>query len=111
MQRDFSLADAELAWTSYDKATRIADISRGKALQDVKQHPTQKSLELMMFCIAYADRSGGKKIETILDPFGGSGTTARACKDLQRKCVLIEREEKYCEIAVQRMSQEVLNLL
>lgn len=48
--------------------------------------------------------------QTVLDPFAGSGTTGRACKDLGRKCVLIEREECYCEIAARRMGQEVLAL-
>ena len=48
--------------------------------------------------------------ETVLDPFAGSGTTGRACKDLGRKCVMIECEEKYCEIAARRMGQEVLPL-
>lgn len=110
MQRDFSMSDGELAWTSYEKALRIADISRGKALTDGKEHPTQKSLDLMTWCIDYADRAGGKQIETILDPFGGSGTTARAAKNMNRKCVLIEQNEKYCEIAARRMEQEVLAL-
>jgi DNA modification methylase len=45
----------------------------------------------------------------ILDPFAGSGTTGRAAKDLGRKCVMIEREEKYCEIAAKRMLQECFN--
>lgn len=53
--------------------------------------------------------SWSKHSATVLDPFAGSGTTGRACKDLGRKCVLIEREEKYCEIAARRMAQEVLN--
>ena len=49
-------------------------------------------------------------VQTILDPFAGSGTTGRAAKDLNKKAVLIEREERYCEIAASRMSQEVLAL-
>jgi DNA modification methylase len=46
----------------------------------------------------------------VLDPFLGSGTTARAAKDLGRKCIGIEIEEKYCAIAARRMAQSVMRL-
>ena len=46
--------------------------------------------------------------DIVLDPFAGSGTTGRACKNLGRKCIMIEIEKKYCEIAARRLEQEVL---
>jgi site-specific DNA-methyltransferase (adenine-specific) len=67
-------------------------------------HPTEKPQELLEHIIL------ANECMTILDPFMGSGTTLRAAKDLGRKCIGIEIEEKYCEIAVNRLRQEVLNL-
>ena len=66
-------------------------------------HPTQKPLEVIKWCINLAG-----DVQTILDPFAGSGTTGRAAKDLGKQAVLVEMDEQYCEIAAQRMAQEVL---
>jgi len=98
-------SDGELAYTSMDGALRIFTLNRVALMHDVAQHPTQKPEELIRWCIQQAG-----PITTILDPFAGSGTTGRAAKDLGRKAVLIELEERYCEIAAKRMSQEVMPL-
>ena len=97
-QRDFSLADCELAWSSQCRAARIFNYSRSAALQDGKEHPTQKPIALMVWCIAQAGNPS-----TVLDPFMGSGTTGVACMNLGRKFIGIEREPKYFDIACRRI--------
>jgi DNA modification methylase len=98
-QRNFSLADCEFAWTSQAKAARIFTYSRGAALQDGKEHPTQKPLALMEWCLNFLDGA-----RTILDPFAGSGTTGVACVNLGRTFVGIERTPEYFEIACSRIA-------
>ena len=99
-ERNFSLGEAELAWTTRDNVIRVRDDVRS---EPTREHPTQKPLALMRWCVdLFPDAV------TILDPFMGSGTTLRAAKDLGRKAIGIEIEERYCEIAAKRLSQEVL---
>jgi site-specific DNA-methyltransferase (adenine-specific) len=99
-----NFASAELAWCNLTTPAKVFRFgihrhnhSKGGG------HPTEKPLALMLWCIGLAG-----DVQTILDPFAGSGTTGRAAKDLGRKCVLIEREERYCEVGAKRMQQEVL---
>ncbi len=101
-ERGFTLSEAELAWSNRDNVIRVFD---GNRSEPGREHPTQKTLKLMSWCLGWFP-----KANTILDPFAGSGTTGRAAKDLGRKATLIEREERYCEIAAKRMAQEVLPL-
>ena len=98
-QRDFSLADFEMAWTSQNKASRIFNYARSKAIQDVKKHPTQKPIALMEWCLGFLPES-----KTILDPFMGSGTTGVACMNLDRHFIGIEKDPDYFEIACKRIS-------
>lgn len=99
-QRDFSLADFEMAWTSQDKAARAFDYPRAKALADVKQHPTQKPVALMEWCLGFLPDA-----KTILDPFMGSGTTLVACQRLGRFGTGIELDADYFAIACKRVEE------
>ncbi len=68
-------------------------------------HPTQKPIRLIRRLLQCAPAAA-----VILDPFMGSGTTLRAAKDLGRRAIGIEIEERYCEIAAKRMAQSVMPL-
>ena len=98
--QDFSLAMVEQAWSNLNMPAKMF---KKRVISYDKQHPTQKPVELMQWCINLAG-----DVQTILDPFAGSGTTGRAAKDLGKQAVLVEMDEQYCEIAAQRMAQEVL---
>jgi DNA modification methylase len=109
-------ADCELAWTNFKTAVRKFKwrwngmMQESMSNKEERWHPTQKPMPLMAWCIEHADRAGKRPMQTILDPFAGSCTTGVAAKMLGRKCVLIEREEKYCEIGAMRLSQSYLPL-
>jgi DNA modification methylase len=101
-------ADCELAWTNFDKAVRrIVWQWHGMLRENDEQrfHPTQKPENVMRWAIKHAPES----VQSVLDPFMGSGTTLVAAKELGKSAIGIEREERYCEIAAKRLSQKVLN--
>jgi site-specific DNA-methyltransferase (adenine-specific) len=70
------------------------------------EHPTQKPVELLRYLILTYTNPG----DTVLDFTMGSGTTLRAAKDLGRRAIGIEINERYCDLAARRLSQEVLAL-
>lgn len=97
-QRDFTFADGELAWTNLEKAVRFLTVPRGELVAEGKDHPTQKPLRLMEWCLNHAP-----KADTVCDPFLGSGTTGVATVKAGRTFIGIEREPKYFEIALKRI--------
>lgn len=104
--QDFSTSDCELAFSSYQKALRRVVCNRGAIAREGALHPTQKPSDVILFSFAYAGA-----VRLVVDPFMGSGTTLRVAKDLGiSRAVGIEIEERYCEIAAKRLSQQVLEL-
>ena len=104
-QRDFSLADGELAWTSYNKALRIFEMSRGKALAKNNEeggrfHPTQKPVALYKWLLHNYAKEGDK----ILDTHLGSGSIAIACHDYGFDLTACELNKEYFDAAVKRIS-------
>lgn len=98
-------SDAELVWTTAKQTRIFRHVWLPHTLRDEPPyHPTQKPTPLLRFLIELIDG------QTVLDPFMGSGTTLRAAKDLGRKAIGIEIEERYCEIVAKRCAQEVLSL-
>ncbi len=104
-QRGFSLADGEMAWTSFNNAMRIKEYARAKANQEEKHHATQKPIEVIEWAIGYADRHAKKQPRLILDFFGGSGSTLITCEKLGRINFTMELDPKYCDVIVKRWEE------
>jgi DNA modification methylase len=105
-------ADCELAWTNLDKAARRllhrwnGMLQQPGCVREQREHPTQKPEAVMRWALMQAPVD----VKTVLDPFMGSGTTLVAAKRLGRRAIGIEIEERYCEIAAERLAQGALDL-
>jgi DNA modification methylase len=102
------MSDAEAAWWDHGRGIYIFSHMwigyRRKSEIGQHTHPTQKPVSLMRWCIQRSKATG-----TILDPYMGSGPVLQAAKELGSRAIGIEIDERYCEIAARRLSQEVFD--
>jgi DNA modification methylase len=98
--RKFSSGHCELAWTNLDQPVRAFNYSRGQLANEGKEHPTQKPLPLMEWCLSFLPEGC-----TVFDPFMGSGTTGVACVRTGRNFIGCEIDPKYHAIAQRRINE------
>ena len=107
-QRNFSLADGELCWTSFKKSLRVFEMARAKAKASIgyeKIHPTQKPVELYDFCLYFAKLEQGDKI---LDTHLGSGSSRIAAYRNGFDFVGFELDKDYYEAQEKRFKTELM---
>ena len=101
-------ADCELAWTNLPQAVRRLKfrwqgmLQENMGAKELREHPTQKPVPVMRWALGQA-----KGVQTVLDPFMGSGTTGVACAEMDKTFIGIEREAKYFDIACKRIALAV----
>lgn len=99
----FTSSMVEQAWTNLDKPAKMLRLD---VKSYTKEHPTQKPVELMKFCIDYLPADA----LTVLDPFMGSGTTAIACIQMGRNFIGYEVDPGYFAIAERRVAEAQMQL-
>lgn len=106
-------ADCELAYTSFNSAVRKYTYRWNGCLQgnmkekEIRIHPTQKPLPLFQWCL----QNYSNENDLVLDPFSGSGTTAVACHNLNRRFICIEKDPEYYAASVKRLEEAQRQLL
>ena len=96
-----NFGEVEYCWTTRRFAPRMFRL-RAAGMDGGKQHPTQKPVELMTWCLGFVPDA-----RAILDPFMGSGTTGVACVREGRTFIGIELDPGYFDIACERISKEM----
>ena len=103
-QRNFSLADGELAWTSFNRALRVYEYSRAKLNNNRGGlHPTEKPIDLYRWILQNYAKQGDK----ILDTHGGSMTLARACYEEGFDLDIMELDKEYFDKGVQKFKEHI----
>lgn len=92
--------DCELAWTNFRSVVRQFTMASEKKN---RVHPTQKPCRLLCEIIERFDKNNTFK--TVLDLFGGSGSTLIACEQLNRTCYMMELDPKYVDVIIDRWEQ------
>lgn len=93
--RGLSFSEGEFAYTNFRRNVRVFPHVWGG---EKKLHVTMKPVAV----IAWAIQQAKKQPETVLDLFGGSGTTMIACEQLGRTCYMMELDPKYCDVIIRR---------
>ena len=88
----------DFEWYGDKSQSNIWQISREIKRKEQGNHPTPKPIEL----IAKACLNSSKQEDIVYDAFGGSGSTLIACEQLNRKCYMMELDEHYCDVIIQR---------
>lgn len=97
-----TFSDLELAWTSIagGSVKKFTQCASGLAAnRDGREHPTQKPVALMEWCLTFISAA------TVADPFMGSGTTGVACARAGVAFMGIERDPEYFDIACRRIAE------
>lgn len=101
-----NFADAELAWTSFETGVKLYKFmwnglcrEGSRKVEGKKRvHPTQKPVGMLADIL----KDFSEENDSILDCFGGSGSTLIACEQLKRRCFICELDENYCDVIIQR---------
>lgn len=101
-----NFADAELAWTSFDKGVKLYKFMWNGLVREgsrevegkTRVHPTQKPVGMLARILDDFTNEN----DTVLDCFGGSGSTLIACEQTNRKCRMMELDPHYCDVIIKR---------
>jgi len=99
-QRDLTMSDGELAWTSFNTVTRQFELNRASLIAQNTFHPTEKPYKLYKWILDRYAKEGDK----ILDTHLGSGSIAIACHDYDFDLVACELDKEYFDKAIQRIT-------